>query len=513
MYECTVCNRFTCVGHDCGCFPRVSVSLLIEKAKGLIGGKFIDNTAEGLHIPLNAWTIEDEWGGLAHFSGNFESLTTNGPVLDDIFADQLTKELGYVYEPKQLAVWELGEDKGILISLSALWSVIILPLLVEGGRFTVSMFSDATALLLLLVVVLLFSVQGRAQVPTNVIPTNLPGITTTVDPGTTFNPLTASAQDLATNGYPPRPNYEGLISWSRAMRASKQRIVPTLVQSPVFHGPIQAPTSQNNSALVGAYNWSGYMTTKVVTAQSDPAAFSTVSADYVIPVASQAYGSCTGGWAHSSTWVGLDGAGSPDVLQAGSEADAFCLSDPAGLGAPATSQFYSAWFEWFPFSPVRITNLAVAAGNDLYVAVWSTGPQTGNAYILNYNTGQYATVALTAPDGVSLVGNSAEWIVERPGSGDNPTPLTNYASEYFSEASAFDNSGNNFGPGSSGSVPVVMFDDNGRPISQPKLLGTHGIKLRDRGSAANGGISFYDEGSGPDGVIEPIPMRPSSRRN
>jgi hypothetical protein len=44
------------------------------------------------------------------------------------------------------------------------------------------------------------------------------------------------------------------------------------------------------------------------------------------------------------TWVGIDGAGSNDVLQAGVEADALCYYS---YGYPVTSTYYSAWFEWY----------------------------------------------------------------------------------------------------------------------------------------------------------------------
>jgi hypothetical protein len=34
--------------------------------------------------------------------------------------------------------------------------------------------------------------------------------------------------------------------------------------------------------------------------------------------------------------------------------------------------------------------------------------------MLNYNTDQYVTIGFNAPNGTQLVGDSAEWVVERP---------------------------------------------------------------------------------------------------
>ena len=66
------------------------------------------------------------------------------------------------------------------------------------------------------------------------------------------------------------------------------------------------------------------------------------------------------GWDYSTQWVGIDGLGSPDVLQAGTEADSY-----ASGATHAT--FYAAWIEWFPLSESRISNFSVAPGNEIFV--------------------------------------------------------------------------------------------------------------------------------------------------
>lgn len=311
----------------------------------------------------------------------------------------------------------------------------------------------------------------------NEVPTNLAGTTSTIAPQGSFDPVTASDVELEAEGFPPRPDASthknSYISWLHAVRSSKNRINPQLeLASP--HGTIRVPSASTPQAdgSITSYNWSGYVLSNDVTKFDDPSALQKVRADITVPSASQPYGSCTGGWTFASTWVGLDGAGTSDVLQAGIEADAYCDPDKK-------SAYYSAWYEWFPGSSVRVTNLPVAPGNEMYVSVWATSETQGHIYILNYNTGQYTVVNLTAPQGVKLTGRSAEWIVERPGN----STLTDYVAQYFSDARALDNRGRSFGPESTGSVQVVMLGSDNKTISQPKLLGNKSILVKTRGAA------------------------------
>jgi hypothetical protein len=59
------------------------------------------------------------------------------------------------------------------------------------------------------------------------VPTNIPGIRTYPDPPNGFNPITASDEDLASYGFPSRPDkqlhYDQYAQWERAMRTAKIR--------------------------------------------------------------------------------------------------------------------------------------------------------------------------------------------------------------------------------------------------------------------------------------------------
>jgi hypothetical protein len=235
-----------------------------------------------------------------------------------------------------------------------------------------------------------------------------------------------------------------------------------------------------NSAL-GSYNWSGYLNTN-----PNGALFTSVFAQYVVPRAQQAAGTCTGSWDYSSTWVGLDGAaaGANDVLQAGTYADAYCGPDDDGDSSQTTAANYSAWYEWYPINATNIIGLTIKPGDNLFVEVWSTSPTTGSVFVVDLNTQQYVSVNLTAPAGVQVVGGSAEWITECPSVSGSLTTLTNYTSEYVSGAYAVDSTGTTYAPADS--TPIVMVDQNMQPISYPILLGTNAMQIQNTGSSVTG---------------------------
>jgi hypothetical protein len=183
--------------------------------------------------------------------------------------------------------------------------------------------------------------------------------------------------------------------------------------------------------------------------------------------------------------VGIDGFGSPDVLQAGTEADAY-----ASGGTTAT--FYAAWIEWFPFNESRISNFLVAPGDEMFVEVWNTSATVGNAYLVNITTQQAVAFTFNAPVGTSLVGNSAEWVVERPAVGGSLATLTNYVACPFDVCYAVGSvNGGTYNqayyPGinlaGTAVYAISMLDNGGNVTSTPALVGPLDIWFRDTGSA------------------------------
>ena len=309
---------------------------------------------------------------------------------------------------------------------------------------------------------------------------NLPGVTAIEAPPADFDPIAASDEELAYHGFPPRPNQstqpKAYATWVKAMKASKVRVVPNLEQTNIFHGPVMQakaanPTAVESNPLLStqasntsySYNWSGYVDLSGATSYGSSSFYYVVS-DFVVPVAEQAFGACTGGWDWGSAWNGIDGWGSHDVLQAGIEFDAWC----SGSGSTRSS-YYSAWYEWYPYGQVRLGNLPIAPGDDVFVEVWHTSSTQGYAYLVNFDTNQSVQVGFTAYPGYPLVGNSAEWVVERPTVGGNLTTLTNYVMDPFWNAYAYTEV--NAFHDIDEATPVDMMDNSGSVISYPQYLG------------------------------------------
>lgn len=322
-----------------------------------------------------------------------------------------------------------------------------------------------------------------AEPATREVPLNLPGARTFMDPPAAFNPLTAPAEDLALYGFPPRPDATKspttFATWQKAMAASQHHVIPALEQTQIMHGPVQNKAASVNNTS-SSYNWSGYVMTNRATSYSSASYYFLVS-DYVVPIAEQAFGTCNNTWDYSSTWAGIDGWANGDVLQAGTESDAYC----AGNGATKAT-YYSAWYEWYPYGEVRIGSFPIAPGDDIFVEVWSTSSTAGHAYIVNYTNNSYVNIAFSAPPGTHLVGNSAEWVVERPGVNGGLATLTNYVSDVLWDAESYDfgyHAASPGAPGLSNSIPVQMLDNNGGVISVPTLIGASAFVANDTGSA------------------------------
>ena len=138
------------------------------------------------------------------------------------------------------------------------------------------------------------------------------------------------------------------------------------------------------------------------------------------------------GW-DSSSWVGIDGTyGSNDVLQAGVQ---------QSVGADGSTT-YVAWYEWFApkvnGSPAyiyqtNIENIRIEPGDEVFAGVHY---QNGQGYVMfgNVDRGRYFSIQLAAPPGASFSGNSVEWIVEAPNTGEPGTSLPRFTPVNFSAA-------------------------------------------------------------------------------
>jgi hypothetical protein len=344
------------------------------------------------------------------------------------------------------------------------------------------------------------------------IPTNIEGVHTFPAPPRDLDALSASDETLASYGLPPRPDRAadpaGYRSWAEAMRLRPERWNGTLtvrkatgssarVADDSQGGGAAWPASSNAVTNSNTPNWSGVVHQLPLTSYSPTQSFYWVTAQFTVPVAQQAFSSaasgniCDGDSDFAANWVGLDGYNQADVLQGGTDSIATCKSN-------VHSTSYYAWAEWYPGGSIR--QFFVNPGDDMYVEVWNTGDRNGCAFIEDKTTRLSATYCLTAPAGITLKGNQAEYILERCG-GDSLTanhyfPLANYISSVWNQAKAQTFNDVIYYPGltTSTSYLLSMRDDGGVTISTPTVgaangVGPYSIWFQNLGCSVTGGCA------------------------
>lgn len=245
------------------------------------------------------------------------------------------------------------------------------------------------------------------------VATNLSGVTAFLPLPKDFNSDKASNAELQEYGLPPRPNKDDLPilykMWQSRVEAAKHRVIPNLLITAIKHRPInivQQLHTRVDGGVTASNNWSGY----AITGSNGQFAKwgSEITGSFVEP--SPGCDSSQSGDKNMSTWVGIDGYGSPDVLQTGTEIDLNCA---APYAAPTNVEHF-AWYEWFPAYAIKITNVAVRPGDKIDVAVFLSDGKHHFVSFENASTKQTFTLNMTPPNGTSLQGNSVEWVVERP---------------------------------------------------------------------------------------------------
>ena len=340
-----------------------------------------------------------------------------------------------------------------------------------------------------------FSISAVAQrEDANAIFASAPKVSTRIDgvrifaaPPKGFNPVAATNVELLTYGLPQRPDAaadpKGYGVWERAMLALKTHV--TNVEAKPYTSREMMPTGAVETAnvdgttSVGSYNWSGIGNTNKNTQWNAKTSFTTVYSVWSVPVASPPFGGvpCSDGPWWEVTWNGIDGSGSGDVVQGGSS------SYWDGGGCNGAIQYYG-WVEWYPSYPILALYCGaslcpVNSGDDFFVVTYaSPGTSNQNVFVEDVTQQWSGTINLAWKSGPGVVGNIAEYIVERPCCyNGNNFPLSNYVYQFFSYSSAFDGANKQFFPGTSSSstdIFTMYADDGSTPISQPVYYGTAG---------------------------------------
>jgi Peptidase A4 family len=260
-----------------------------------------------------------------------------------------------------------------------------------------------------------------------------------------FDPITASAADLFKHGFPARPDHpEHLERFKRVFGQLKDRfhyIEPTFRVNPKrrhgtaasrhFGGKVVAKPPVTGTGNEFSSIWSGAL---VFPAPGQ--SFRWIVGEWTIPNVSSPDDNQT---YYCATWIGIDGDSSvpsQDLCQAGINMDV------TRSGGNITRNC-SAWCEWFPGQELEIPNFPVTFGDTVAITICTTGAGSTEALIFyaNLTSGMGTSFILDAgtfPDGsqISLLGDSAQWVVERPEVGGNTALLANYVELFFSGCQA-----------------------------------------------------------------------------
>ena len=196
-------------------------------------------------------------------------------------------------------------------------------------------------------------------------------------PPANFNPLTASAIDLAEYGFPARPTDPSqLATWEHAMSHFKQMLRSNYGHSQFKTHPAighKTASTQTSNGSISSYQngtWGGYLDYNTTSYKFDAAQGEFVTKP--IAATSQSYGS------HYSAWVGIGGFSyqnghqSPYVLQAGVAVQ---------QSSTSTTDSFTPFWEIGGYNYQQpITNLAVHSNDTMYVDITynaSAYPQSG----------------------------------------------------------------------------------------------------------------------------------------
>jgi hypothetical protein len=340
------------------------------------------------------------------------------------------------------------------------------------------------------------------------VPTNLPGIHTFAEPPSNFNILAATDEELATYGFPPRPDQrtqpDHYKMWERAMLAAKIR----------WHGelkplrPERLPNTTgfaeftSDSAAVPyvpatptSLNWSGVALTKSLT-KWGAGSFSDIYSTITVPIGQPAWGGPCDQYRQLS-WIGLNGYEKLYAIQPGNNKSALIGGVWSQAICGGSDAVYQAVFGWEPV--IILGAFYVRPGDIFYAEVGAPPGGVNPSYLFmeDLSTLTYTTESVSVPYGVTYVGNTAEWIVERwccRNSG-YPYPLLNTGAVNFDGGAALDGAGHTFYPGSSATSTqvITMRDDNNDQNIELINRGTsgfegqHALLLQTTGCAWSGG--------------------------
>jgi hypothetical protein len=221
--------------------------------------------------------------------------------------------------------------------------------------------------------------------------------------------MSYSPSELAGMGYPQRPDPErtpaAYAGWLHAVSTPSAQVHTRAILPNSSHFPYSYSGS-------GAGCWNGFITNN-----NWGLTFEGATATWTVPEVGCDFANEVG--CQSALWVGVDGWGTSDVIQTGTDHYAFWYPDQSGNWWEVIS--YAAWVEYFPADAIYL--FTVTPGDSIWamahVAAFNGAVNPNGGYgmldIQDLNTNQYATYSIPIPNGApAYTGKTAEWILEDP---------------------------------------------------------------------------------------------------
>ena len=208
--------------------------------------------------------------------------------------------------------------------------------------------------------------------------------------------------------------------------------------------PTTPQTPSNTTVRGTSRNWSGYVATA--------GTYTSVSGTWVIAKPDANVQGI------DATWVGIGGANTTDLIQAGTEATV----NPDGTVS------YDAWTETLPQS-TRTISLAVNGGDTVSVTITEQSAGMWLVDMKNVTTGKTFTTTIRYNSSKS----SAEWIEEAPSVGRGIAPLDSFGTVKFTTGGTVVG-GKHQTLSGAGAKAVTMADGANQPLAVPSAIGGDG---------------------------------------
>jgi hypothetical protein len=266
--------------------------------------------------------------------------------------------------------------------------------------------------------------------------------------------------ELANLGYPERPDVLSSPDQYGKWLDHVSRPVTLLPTHLVSRSDIRAAPSAYTSS-----NWSG-----LEAHSATKRTYSAVAGNWYVP--SIIIGDSSGNPTYSAFWIGLDGDGTKDLVQAGTEQDAQEL-----IGILFTN--YYAWSELLPNQPTEQEVFSVNPGDEIQVEVWigtgSGAPNPKGGYgsfrIIDW-TQSNESVFYVPLSGTYYNGTEAEWIMERPRVGGSLPELSAYLLTSMVDASALKVKGTKWVPCGTAANRNISMHNGADVLSEAVWSGT-----------------------------------------